>query len=73
MPSFLENVVYKKVFEDSVLFDFEGLKLCAPMNYDEYLRRIYGDYMTPQKDNACLRHGTFACTNITQARGDIMY
>ena len=72
MPSLPDNVVHKNVFEDSVLLDFEGLRLCAPKNYDEYLRRVYGDYMTPQKDNACLRHGVQACGNISQSLGDMM-
>ena len=72
MPSLPDNVVNKNVFEDSVLLDFEGLKLCAPKNYDEYLRRVYGDYMTPQKDNACLRHGAQACSNFSQSLGDVM-
>ncbi len=33
--------------EDLILMDFEFLKIPVPKNFDEYLRRRYGDYMTP--------------------------
>lgn len=26
---------------------FENMKVCAPIEYDKYLKHIYGDYMTP--------------------------
>lgn len=67
MPSLPDNVVHKNIFEDGVMLDFEGLKLFAPKNYDDYLRRVYGDYMTPQKENAGLRHGAQACSNVSQS------
>lgn len=72
VPSLPDNVVNKNVFEDSVLLDFEGLKLCAPKNYDNYLRLVYGDYMTPQKDNASLRHGAQACSNVSHSWGAVV-
>ena len=30
--------------------NFEDTKLPIPVNYHEYLKRVYGDYMTPKKD-----------------------
>ena len=57
MPSLPENIVHKNVFENSVLLDFEGLKLSAPRNFDEYLKSVYGNYMAPEKGNDGLRHG----------------
>ena len=26
---------------------FENIEVCMPNNYDAYLTRVYGDYMTP--------------------------
>ena len=42
----------KKCFDDTVKLDFEGIKFNAPIDYDEWLRVLYGDdYMTPpEKD-----------------------
>ena len=28
-------------------FDFEGIKIRVPKNYNYILTRVYGDYMTP--------------------------
>lgn len=33
------------------LVEFEGVNLPIPNNYDEYLTHLYGDYMTPKKEN----------------------
>lgn len=39
-------VLYKKEwFVDTVLFDFEGLEVKAPVGYDEFLKCHYGNYM----------------------------
>lgn len=35
----------KDIFGDGALYDFEGMKLVGPQNYDFYLSQIYGDYM----------------------------
>ena len=34
-------------FNDGVCFDFEGIKIRVPKNYNYILTRVYGDYMTP--------------------------
>lgn len=73
MPSLPDNVVHKNVFEDSVLLDFEGLKLSAPKDYHEYLKLVYGDYMTPEKENAGLRHGIQLNSNISQCIDDVLH
>ena len=40
----------KHIFDDTVLLDFEQLKVPAPIGYDAYLKTQYGDnYMTPIK------------------------
>lgn len=49
----------KEVFGEGKLYDFEGMKLCGPADYDFYLKQIYGDYMTPppRKRTKPSRHG----------------
>ena len=39
-----------KWFEGYEMLKFEGRSIRLPLQYDEYLRLIYGDYMTPPKD-----------------------
>ncbi len=38
---------YTLPFDGVMDYDFLGIKTKIPINYDEYLRRYYGDYMTP--------------------------
>ena len=39
----------KSIWDNMIDKDFEGEKFKIPSRYDEYLTRIYGDYMTPKK------------------------
>ena len=39
----------KKFFENRALYKFEDGEFWGVRDYDEYLRMIYGDYMTPNK------------------------
>ena len=54
--SYSGSYMYKEIFKKS-LYDemievpFENKKFYAFKNYDEYLRNIYGDYMTPPPEN----------------------
>ena len=34
-----------KYYGNGAEYDFCGLRLFGPKNYDEYLKKIYGDYM----------------------------
>ena len=46
-----------KDFDDTVLLDFEGHKLCAMSGYDNVLRSAYGDYMQlPPEEERCAKH-----------------
>jgi phosphorylcholine metabolism protein LicD len=46
----------KKMYEKTVLMDFEGMKIPCPAEYDDFLTRHYGaDYMTPK--NLPTTHG----------------
>ena len=40
----------KKMVLDTRYVDFEDTKLPIPVKYDEYLTRVYGNYMIPKKD-----------------------
>lgn len=42
---FSEVGIPAKWFEDKIEVEFEGVKSYAPKMYDEYLTRIYGDYL----------------------------
>jgi len=42
-----KNRISKERFSDRVLYDFEGYKFWSVRDYDDWLTRIYGDYMTP--------------------------
>lgn len=41
------------------MVDFEGLKLPAPSGYDDYLRHLYGDYMTLPSPEKRIAHHNF--------------
>ena len=46
------------VFADTVLLDFEGHKVCAPIKYEEFLITAFGpDYMTPPPEIPVLPSG----------------
>lgn len=40
-----KEIMPKQWLEDTVLVDFEGLRVCAPKEYDKVLTQLYGDYM----------------------------
>ena len=45
-----ENLLDKHIFDDTVMLDFEQLKVPAPVGYELFLRTQYGDdYMTPRQ------------------------
>ena len=47
-----------KDFDDTVLLDFEGHKLCAMKGYDNVLRAAFGDYMQlPPEEERRAKHG----------------
>lgn len=49
------EVMPKEIFSDVVMVDFEGKKIPAPIGYDHYLSRLYGDYMKlpPEDQRYC--------------------
>ena len=50
----------KEVFEPGAEVEFRGVKCPAPKGWDEYLRNLYGDYMTlPPEDQRVTDHSHF--------------
>ena len=37
----------KETFLNRRLYDFDGIQVWGITDYDEHLKRLYGDYMTP--------------------------
>ena len=46
-----KDIMRKEVYEDSTTLIFEGIKVKAPKLYDEYLTKLYGDYMKIPKEH----------------------
>jgi len=46
-----KNLMPIEVYGEGKEYEFEGLTLRGPVDYDYYLTRIYGDYMTPPPDS----------------------
>ena len=49
----------KSYISDYVMVEFEGEEFKAPIGYDEYLTKHYGDYMKlPPKEKQVSNHNT---------------
>ena len=46
----------KKVFGEGALYPFEDVELPGPENYDAFLSRFYGEYMTPPPEGNRDKH-----------------
>ncbi len=54
-----KSIMEKSLFYgEGAYYDFEGLKLFGPKNYDLYLTRIYGDYMKIPSKEEQNKHNT---------------
>ena len=68
MPILSDNIVPRDTFEPAVLLPFEDIKLFAPHRFDWYLRKVYGEYLNPVRENIGLRHDTkanYLSTNLS--------
>lgn len=48
----------QEIYAEGATYEFEGLKLNGPKEYDKYLSHIYGDYMTIPKKEEQNKHNT---------------
>ena len=44
------EMIEKSIYGKDTWYAFENIKLLGPEKYDQYLKSLYGDYMTPPKD-----------------------
>lgn len=51
------EIIKKEVWEPSVQLEFEGERFMAPGNWDDFLKQIYGDYMTLPPVEERTNHG----------------
>lgn len=45
-----KEMFLKTVYAEGALYEFEGLQLNGPKDYDFVCTQLYGDYMTPPPD-----------------------
>jgi lipopolysaccharide cholinephosphotransferase len=57
-----KEICRKELFNKIIKLKFEAIEVNAPAGYDEYLKRIYGDYMTPPPPE--LRHSHHLISHI---------
>lgn len=57
---YMKGIDLRDTFGEPVLLEFEGLKFFAPMRWDVYLSKIYGDYMEmPSKEKRIQNHEVY--------------
>ena len=58
------NIFPKKFFEDTAILEFEGMKVIGPAHYDEFFKRIYGDYTMLPPESERKRHHGYEALNV---------
>ncbi len=57
MPGYEKEVWPKEWFDDAIEHPFEDIYIAIPVQYDEVLRKEYGDYMAIPEDKGGAMHG----------------
>lgn len=52
------EMFHKKIYGDGKWYDFEDTKIWGPEDYDTVCKQLYGDYMTPLKDEYKNHHSS---------------
>ncbi len=55
-PKGVKDIYRKDMFGEGAFYEFEGLQLRGPKDYDTYLTQHYGDYMTPPPESERFGH-----------------
>ena len=63
----LKETMPKNVFGDGAIANFEGLEVMIPQKYDEYLTRLYGDYMTPPPPEKRIGHHYYEIVDLERS------
>ncbi len=56
MPTALQNIFPRRIFDKVVEVEFEGKRYAAPAAYDEYLTILYADYMQLPPEDQRVSH-----------------
>ena len=51
-----KEIMERSVFRTGIVKSFEGLEVTIPIDYDIYLTKLYGDYMTPPSEENRIPH-----------------
>lgn len=54
-----KSIISKNIYGNGKIYEFEGLKVRGPENYDLYLKRFYGDYLKLPNENERNKHNTY--------------
>jgi lipopolysaccharide cholinephosphotransferase len=54
-----KEMFHKSKYGNGTLYDFEDVKVMGPDDYDFVLTQMYGDYMTPPKDDEKNAHAAY--------------
>lgn len=60
----------KEIFDGVSMGIFEGMEVALPKNYDAYLSRLYGDYMTPPPADKQIGHHHDKGLDLTKSYKD---
>ena len=62
--NFDKNIIPKRIFEDNIIAEFEDGVFYIPKQYDELLKKLYGDYMVlpNEVERAVKKHAVFVDT-----------
>lgn len=62
-----KEIMDKRWVEKSILCKFEDAQIYIPENYDEYLTRMYGDYMKLPPVEKQITHHDFLCIDLNKS------
>lgn len=63
----IREVMPRGIFGTPVEYEFEGMKAFGHADANEYLTRVYGDYMTPPPPEKQVTHHTFIYCNLNES------
>ena len=66
-----KEVMQRSVYDKRVRLQFESCEFWAPGGYEEYLRALYGDYMTPPPEEKRVSHHQFHAFLLNEADAEL--
>lgn len=61
------EIVLAEWMKESTVLEFEGIKVKAPIGYDQYLTKVYGDYMTLPPEEKRIPHHYISYLNFDES------